>query len=303
MRNPIPLALQVVALAMIPIMLLSIWLQTQILSDTRYEQTMRALGRDASFQVEFERQASALLIAEVDGFERSTGAALLQPYIAQFGDIAGLRAEISRGVSDLVRSPAFPMYWSLASQFIHQQVIDFVHGDSSAITKDGRYGIAIDLQTIAAWIDPFTNDAATAALDLAFSDGSVQLQLTQSRKLPLLQWLARHSLPVAVVSLLGFVAAQTLVIARAGNRRRAIAIAGVGIAIISGLTLIVAKKQLSHYLARIPIDRGRPLAEEYVDALLSGLVGSAGALAVSGLLIAAAMLVWPFVRGWRAGSI
>ena len=68
------------------------------------------------------------------------------------------------------------------------------------------------------------------------------------------------------------------------------------------VTLALVKDQLAHQLARIPVERGRPLAAEYVDALLSGLTGGAAALVFAGVAVTTIALALGFIRGHASGA-
>lgn len=296
MRRSLVLLGQIVALMMIPVMLVSIWLHVQVLDNDRYTESMRDLGADTSFRMAFGDQVTRLLIAEIGKLDIS----VIQSYVDKLGGIETVYATIESGVNSLVQSPGFVGYWVQINQLTHQQVVDFVRGESSVLTSEDHRGISLNLETIATWLDPFTNDAASAVLALAMADGATQIQIAQSRSFPPIEWVARHSREVAVGATVLFAVFQVLAIAFAENRKRASTIAAIGVATVAAATVVLVKTIVSGHLGRIRDTQGRALAHEYIDAILSDLMTLASALAVTGFLAGAVMIALPFVR--RQGS-
>jgi hypothetical protein len=294
-RSVAPLS-QIVALVMIPVMLVSFWLHVQVLDNHRYSESMRHLGSDASFQQAFGDQVTRLLSSEITKLSGTIDTALIQPYVDDLGGIEGVYAAISSGVQALIHSPYFVQYWVQLNQLTHQQVVDFVRGESSVLSNDGRRGVSLDMETIALWLDPFTDDSASAVLSLAMADGATQVQIAQSRSVPLAEWVSRNALAVAGVATVLFIVSQILAITAAQARKHAAVIAAIGIAVVAAATVVGTKTVVSDHLASIRDAQGRALAHEYVDAVLSSLVALAGVLAVASLVIAAVILALPYFR-------
>ena len=292
MQRPLALLSQVVSLAMVPIMLVSIWLHVQVLDTDRYTESMRDLGADASFQLAFGDQVTRLLNDEIGKLNGPS----IQPYVDELGGIEAVYAAIESGVRSLIQSPSFVQYWVQINQVTHRQVVDFVRGESSVLTSDDRRGISLDLETIALWLDPFTNDAASAVLALAMADGATRVQIAQSRSFPPAEWIARNSGVVAIGSAAFFALFQGVAIALARNRKRASTVAAAGVAVVALLTVVLVKTFVSDHLARIRDMQGRTLAHEYADAVLSDLMALASLVTFVGFLSAALMIALPFIR-------
>jgi hypothetical protein len=296
MRRPVMVLSQIGAFLLVPVMLLSIWLHIQVLDNHRYTESMRELGSDASFQAALGDQVSRLLNAEITKLANSSFASQYTSYVEEFGGIDLVQAEIVSAVNELIQSPNFVPYWVTLNQTTHQQLVQFLRGEGSALTSDNRHGIALDLAVIADWVDPFVDEAASQLLELAESDGVTQIPIAESRSFPLAEWFSRNSLAVAIGSSALFIALQVIAIYFADRRKNALVIAAVGIAVAAGLTLVAAKTFVSDHLAQIRDLQGRALAHEYVDALLSDLVMMAIATGIAALVIGAVLAALPFIR-------
>jgi hypothetical protein len=297
-RSVAPLS-QVLALVMVPVMLVSFWLRLEVLDNHRYTDSMRRLGSDASFQQAFGDQVTRLLNNEIAKLSSTVDPVLIQPYIDDLGGIEGIYAAIANGVQSLIQSPQFVPYWVQLNQLTHQQVVDFVHSESSVFSSNGRRGVSLDLQPIASWLDPFTDDSASAVLSLAMADGASQVPLVQSNSIPLSQWVSRNALPVAGSAALLFAISQVLAISAARARERAAAVAAIGVAVVAAATVVLTKSVVSDHLARIRDAQGQALAHEYIDAVLSSLVAMTSALALASLLTGAVILTLPYFRQHR----
>lgn len=298
MQRSLALLSQVVSLAMVPIMLVSIWLHVQVLDTDRYTESMRELGSDASFQQAFGDRVTRLLNDEI----AKLNLASIQSYVDELGGIDAVYAAIESGVDRLVQSPNFVPYWVQINQVTHQELIAFIRGESSLLSSDNRRGVSLNLETIAAWVDPFTSDAASAVLSLAMADGATQVQIAESRSFPPAEWISRHSLAVAIGSIAVFALFQALAIALSRNRRRATTIAAIGVALVSIATVVFTKTLISDHLASIRDAQGRELAREYIDAILSDFVTLASVLGVASLLLGAGMVALPYIRTGRSSG-
>jgi hypothetical protein len=203
---------------------------------------------------------------------------------------------VEMGVASLVQSPQFEQYWVQLNQTTHQQLIDFIRGEQSVLVSEDRYGISLDLGLIASWVDPFVDGAASEALLLATSDGVAQIPIAESNKFPTAEWVSRNSVTLAIVSALIFVLLQTLAIVLANNRKQAVMLAAIGIAIVAGATLLATRTVISDHLSDIRDEGGRALAREYVDALMSDLVLLTGLVGLGALLIGVVLAVLPYIR-------
>ncbi|MGH2551274.1 MAG: hypothetical protein ACRDHN_17950 [Thermomicrobiales bacterium] len=295
-RIPLITLSQLIALLMIPLMLVSIWLRIQVLDNDRYSESMRDLGSDASFQDAFSDQVSRLLNNEITLLANTSYAALAASYVEAAGGVEALTAIIVDGVTSLIQSPLFVDYWVQLNQATHQQVVDFLEGRSSVIVADNRRGISLDLGLIASWVDPFVDGAASDVLALATSDGVAQFPIAESKSFPAAEWMSRNSLPVAIGSSAIFIVLQTLVIVLSRNRRQAVFLAAIGIAVVAAATMLATKTVISDHLSRIRDAGGRSLAREYVDALMSDLVLLAFGIAAGALVIGIVLAVLPYVR-------
>jgi hypothetical protein len=281
---------------MIPVMLVSIWLHFQVLDDQRYTESIRALGSDAGFQEAFGDQVSRLLNAEITKLSETSYAALAASYVEVAGGIDAVKALVEVGVASLIQSPIFEQYWVQINQTTHRQLVDFIRGESSVLVSDDRYGVSLDLGVVAGWVDPFIDGAASDALVLGTSDGTAQIQIAESSRIPTAEWVSRNSVAVAIGSTLIFVVLQTLAIVFASNRKQAVMFAAIGIAIVAGATLLASRTVAADHLSRIRDEGGRSLAQEYVNALMSDLVLMTGIVALGALLTGVALAALPYIR-------
>lgn len=288
---------QALAFVMIPIMLVSIWLDVQALNTTRYANAMLDLGGQRGFQQEFANQITRMLKNEIALHWNIVASTEIPEYIDQLGGIEAVYAEIESAVGDLVESEEFPRVWADANRLLHQQVKAFLRGDDSAlIVSDGRKGIALNLETVAAWLDPYTDDSMSEVLTFALEDGSEPIHVAQSQSFPPLEWLARNSGWVAIGSVALFLALQAGAVFLARNRRRQVAIAALGATFVAMATVAVTRTILSDYLARITNAEGRDLAQRYIEAVLSDFATAASIVAIAGAAVVLIILLAPVVR-------
>lgn len=254
-----------------PVALVTGWARLLASDPEAYAQTVSAAADDPRVQEAIAGAVTQKTVAALGGENPTAGEAVLQRLLVE---------EVSEATRAVLASPEFAEVWEGANRAAYAYLL-------SELSAGWGQPVDLDLSPLAgpiqAELDAIDVDLPVAVtvtpddLQIEILDGQTADQLRRaSRQLVTVSW---GSLAVAIVSLI-------LAVALSGDRPRAIARAGFGLAIAMAvlMALLLVGEQIA---AKAAGDGGGDVALIAVtDAVSQGLRVSAIGLALGGLLLA-----------------
>jgi len=286
-------ALIVVGSLLVPVSVMSIWINRTITATDRYVETVAPLIRDKDIQAAIEKRLQEALYQRVDLQSEvqqvlPERAALLAAPIT-----AGLKNLISEIVNRVVTSDKVAQLWVDANRIAQKQVVDVLtvsNGQKGVVTIDLTATLKEAQQQLAAAGVPFIGNVSVpeVKLDVLQSDalGKVQTAFGIFDKLAMI-------LPWLTLAILG------AGIAVAPDRRKGLVRASSGWVIASALLLVTIAIGRVMYLDALPSGASIPANTAFFNTISRFLRGSGRMVLVLGLV----MLVVALVTGPSAPAV
>lgn len=278
----------VVGSLLVPISVLSVWLDRTITDTDRYVETVSPLIRDADIQAAVERRIEQALYARVD-LQAEVQSLLPDRAAALAGPItAGVRNLVSELIHKVVTSDKVAQLWDDANRAAHEQVVEVLtvsNGKKGVVTLD-----LTDLlkQVQARLVDagvPFLGNLSVpeVKLDVLQSDTIAQVQQAFNlfdKLAGILPWLTFLVLGAGILA--------------APDRRKGFVHAASGWVIGAALLLVGVAIGRQVYMGALPTGASVPANETFFLTITRFLRGSGRMVLVFGLvLLLVAILTGP----------
>jgi len=286
--------LLVVACVLVPVAGVAVWVRNLVLDSDRYVETVAPLAKNPDIQAQAVDAMVTKLFAEVD-VEQELDSLLPSQLDFVAAPIAGAVESQAANLADtVVASDQFQAAWETANRKAHEVVVALLTGreDKIAEVKDGE--IVLDLQQPLTNIrDRLVDRGLTFLEDVPDERLDAQFVLFKSEELQQAQdltdrldrsatWLPWLSLGLLAISVL-----------LAGDRRKALVRAGIGIAIAAAVTALALAIGRSFYLDAADDAVSRDVALDAFQTLTRFLRSGIRFLFFLGLVIA--------LGAWLAG--
>lgn len=279
MRTLVAGVLLLVGALLVPVATAGWWARDAIVPTQGYVETVTPLATDPAVVSAVEDRLVARTMQQVD---RSAGlSTALRPRVRQLVRIA---------VQQVVGAPGFVDAWKRSNRVAHEELVDVLSGDSSAVrvrkdsTVDIRLGTlstAVRQELVDAGV-PFA--AALPRIEASFPIGNTA-DLSRARQgYTLLDRWGRVLPPTALLLIaLGLVPA----------RRRGRALAWTAVVALLGLGFLAVGLVVgrAYYLSVVPSDLSRPAASAVFDTVTAGLRHDLLVVAVAAMLALVAGVV------------
>ncbi|MEQ7006769.1 hypothetical protein ABN028_11215 [Actinopolymorpha sp. B17G11] len=293
-RTPIAVLLVLLGSLFAPLATAAVWVHTELSDTERYVETVAPLATDPAVQAAVAGRTTDAIITrlDVDRVLRQAVNAIiartdLPPVLADrlrgvSGAMSdGIHSFVETRVGNLVRSDQFAHAWVQANRVAHQEMVNVLSGQESAVTVEGD---VVSLQ-LGPFIEVAKQDLTDAGFTLAESlppiNPSIELfrteALTKAQSAYTLLNRLSSALPVLSVGCL----AAGVVVAR--RRRRMLVAAGLGVA--GGMVLLGVVLAIGRAILLRGVESSAAGAAIY-DTLVRYLQDQLWTLGVLGLVVA-----------------
>jgi len=269
----------VVGSLLVPISVLSVWLDRTITDTDRYVETVSPLIRDADIQNAVERRIEQALYARVD-LQAEVQSLLPDRASALAGPItAGVRNLVSELIHKVVTSDKVAQLWDDANRIAHQQVVDVL------TVSNGKKGVVtLDLTDLVKQVQARLVDAGVPFLgNLTVPD--VKLDVLQSDTIAQVQQAFNLFNKLAgILPWLTFLVLGAGILA-APDRRKGFVHAASGWVIGAALLLVGVAIGRQVYMGALPTGASIPANETFFLTITRFLRGSGRMVLVFGLVL------------------
>jgi hypothetical protein len=275
----------VVGSLLVPVSVLSVWLNRTITDTDRYVETVAPLIRDPDVQQAIEKRLETALYAQVDLDAEVKKVLPEQATMLAAPITAGLKNLISEVIDRVVTSDRVATLWDDANRLAQEQVVDVL------TVSNGKKGVVqIDLTDTLKEVQSRLADAGVPFVD-SVSVPDVQLEVLQSDTLAQVQ--TAFGIFDRLVTILPWL---TLIILGAGialapDRRKGLVHAASGWVIATFLLLVGVVVGRTIYLDALPSGTSVPANTAFFNTITRFLRGSGRMILVLGLLVLLAALI------------
>ncbi len=275
----------VVGSLLVPVSVMSIWINRTITDTDRYVETVSPLIRDPAIQQAIERRLENALYERVDLGAEVQKVLPDQATMLAAPITAGLKNLISEVIGRVVTSERVAKLWDDANRIAQQQVVDVL------TVSNGKKGVVeIDLSDTLKEVQSRLADAGVPFVD-NITVPKVQLEVMQSDTLAQVQ--TAFGIFDRLVTILPWL---TLLILGAGiavapDRRKGLVHAAGGWVIASFGMLVAIAVGRTMYLDALPTGTSIPANEAFFYTITRFLRGSGRMVLVLGLLVLLAALI------------
>jgi hypothetical protein len=265
----------------------AIWARNQITNTDRYVRTVEPLASDPAIQKAIATKISNTITGRLDT-QTLTGEALSSRQQALRAPIASaMNSYINGIVKEVLASSQFQQFWVDANRAVHSVVSAILAGKDTGAVQLNNGALVFDLQPLYTEIQ---NRLVDRGIDAA---GRIQLdnrdttfvlfdspELAKAQNATSKLEKAAVILPIAALIALG----GFLILSK--DRRRAIIMAGLSLALTMAVLLLLLALARWRYLDRLSPDRDRDAMAAFFDTLLRYLRAGLRLLALVGLVAA-----------------
>jgi hypothetical protein len=275
----------VVGSLLVPVSVLSVWLDRTITDTDRYVETVAPLIRDPAIQQAIERRLEQALYSRID-LEAEVSQVLPDRASLLAAPItAGLRNLIDEVIHRVVTSDRVAELWDDANRIAQRQVVDVL------TVSSGRKGVVqIDLTEMLKEVQSRLDQAGVPFVG-GITVPDVQLEVLQSDTLASVQ--TAFGIFDRLVTVLPWLTLLLLGagIAVAPDRRKGLVRASAGWVIASVLLLVAVAVGRTIYLDALPTGTSVPANTAFYDTITRFLRGSGRMVLVLGLVVLLAVLI------------
>lgn len=270
-----------------PLSVVAVWTRNQLLETERYVENVTPLASDPAILDAAALNATAALFDNVDVEQEIRDALPRRSRQLASPLTALIRQFTERAAREALGSDAFQTIWEKANEVAHTQVENALTGGGDVVsTKDGK--IILDLSQVLVQVRELLNERGITVFDsIPLDELTLRFQLFDASGLETAQEVVKVLDTLAFVLPILFAGFLALAIWLSPNRRRTIIRWGIGLAIASGITALIALLGRGIYLdsASGPGLPREALAATW-DTLLRFLRGGLRAMMALGLLVA-----------------
>jgi len=286
-RRALVAVLVVLSCILAPLSVVAVWTRNQLLETERYVENVTPLASDPAILDAAALNATAALFDNVDVEQEIRDALPRRSRQLASPLTALIRQFTERAAREALGSDAFRTIWEKANEVAHTQVENALTGGGDVVsTKDGK--IILDLSQVLVQVRELLNERGITVFDsIPLDELVLRFELFDASGLETAQEVVKVLDTLAFVLPILFAGFLALAIWLSPNRRRTIIRWGIGAAIASGITALIALFGRGIYLdsASGPGLPREALAATW-DTLLRFLRGGLRAMMALGLLVA-----------------
>ena len=276
----------------------AVYARSELLNTDRYVETVAPLARDPAIQDAITNRLSDAVIQKLDlagltqqvvaSLEQRGAPKVLNTLVAPA--VNGLTSFITTQIHNVVSSDQFAEIWDSANRKVHGEIDSVLTtGQGQLLTVKGTE-VSIELGAVLELVKQRLVEQGFG-LAAKIPAVSISLPLFKADQLPKIRtwvaWLNTAAWLLPLVALALFIAAIVV----APNRRRAIVVGAVTLAVTMGLLLLILDLARSYYLNHLPSDVKSPDAVRVLyDTMTRFLIQSVQTLLV--VFVVIAVLLW-----------
>jgi len=282
--------LLVLGLLLTPVMILVLFVKTEVGDTQRYVKTVAPLASDPAIQQYAADQITAQLFANVDVNTYVQDALPAQAQVLAGPLTAAMRSFTRDLTLRLLQSTQFEAIWTQANQAAHQQLDTLLTGTSSGPISTANGAVTIDLQVVAQDVQrQLEQSGITLFSNIPTDQINATVTVFQSQQLARVQagyrFLERLAFVLPVLVVACFLGAILL----SRNRRRAFIKAAIAFTMGAAIVAVLLAVARGFYLDRA-VTSGIPqgAAAAFYDTLLRLLNASLRSILVFSVIVATA---------------